>query len=207
MAMGPWLVAIAMLAAPSQADLAAARDAYHKGKELFDSDAHEAALVFFRKAYELSEHRASTVKALAQCEFKLKRFEDALEHFEEYLRIAPETERGRVAETILVLQELVEARTADAERNAKEAAQNEAVPNEAAPAEPPRVERPAPPPVVSTAEVVAAPPEPDGGVLTSPWLWIAVGVAAVGGAVAAGVAVTSGPSFHGGSTGTTLVSR
>ncbi|MBI4817569.1 MAG: tetratricopeptide repeat protein [Deltaproteobacteria bacterium] len=88
------VVALLALAAPLGSD---GREEFSRGAQLYAEDRPSEALEFFRTAYERSKHRPSSVLALAQCERRLGKFTDALEHFREYLRLAPAPqERERV---------------------------------------------------------------------------------------------------------------
>ena len=85
------------------ADQRAARTAFEKGKIFFQQKAYERALPHFREAYELSSQRPSTILALAQCERALGLWDDAINHFREYLRADP-PDRERVEATLAVVR-------------------------------------------------------------------------------------------------------
>jgi hypothetical protein len=161
------------------------KEAFQRGVSLFKAEEYALAHEHLKAAYELSGRRSSTILALAQCERMMKRWDDALTHYEEYLAsgVSPE-EVARVNETIGVIKAL-KAREAKAAATAKP--------------EPP------PPPPAGVALVVEQPPEDEGSVLSSPWLWIATGVAVVGGGVALAVALSGGTEEpYAGNTGVLL---
>ena len=138
------------------------KEAFQRGVSLFNAEEYALAHEHLKAAYELSGRRPSTILALAQCERMLKRWDDAVAHYREYLASGVSAEEtARINETIGVIEAL----------KAREAT---AVP-EAPPAPPP----PPPEPIV-----VEAPVEEETSVLSSPWLWIATGVAVVGGGIA-----------------------
>ncbi len=101
------------------------RSEYQAGTRYFEAEEFDAALPLFRIAYERSGKRPATIFALAQCERSLKRYEDAIFHFKEYLASGPDNE-GEVRETVGLLEELVARNKADqasADKAAAEAAQ------------------------------------------------------------------------------------
>jgi hypothetical protein len=153
---------------------ARAQAAFERATALFDADEFEAALVYFKEAYEYSGKRPSTIMALAQCERITKRYDDALLHLGEYLETnLSEAERVKVRETIQVVEELKAIA-------AREAAQV---------VETATVAAPPPPPV----QIVAAPipPAEEDGLLEDPIFWIIVGSVLVAGGAAAGIAVAA----------------
>lgn len=166
---------VALLAGEVDTDKGKAQ--YEIATKYFQIDEYEAALPHFRAAYELSGQRPSTILALAQCERVLKRYTAAIEHFKEYLATGPE-DSDAVQETIDLLVEL------EAKRKKRQA---EAKP--AATAPPPKL-------VEVTPE-----PAPESSIWSSPVLWISVGVAVVGGAVAVGFATRSTEAPYGGNSG------
>lgn len=96
------------------------RSEYQAGTRYFEAEEFDAALPLFRIAYERSGKRPATIFALAQCERSLKRYEDAIFHFKEYLATGPDNE-GEVRETVGLLEELVARNKAD-QASAQEAA-------------------------------------------------------------------------------------
>lgn len=86
---------------------ASGREEFEKGARFYKAQEYEAALPWFQKAYELSNHRPTTVRALAQCERSLKMYKEAIKHFQEYLDSKPpEKDAKSVRETIALLEEL-----------------------------------------------------------------------------------------------------
>jgi tetratricopeptide (TPR) repeat protein len=156
---------------------AKARAAFEKAKALFEADEFEGAVVYFKRAYEYSDRRPSTIIALAQCERILKRYDDALLHLREYLDTGlPEAEAIKVRETIQVVEEL------DAIEEREIAA---APPVQTATIAAPYV----PPPIV----LITTPPpvEEEPSLLQDPIFWIVVGSVLVAGGTAAGIAVAA----------------
>ena len=85
---------------------------FEKAMRFYQAQEYEAALPWFEKAYELSGRRASSIRALAQCERSLKRYESAIKHFKEYLATQPTpSDASSVAETVRLLEEIVAEQT------------------------------------------------------------------------------------------------
>lgn len=169
---------------------------FERGVALFNAEEYMLAYDHLSAAYELSEHRPSTILALAQCERMLKRWDDALTHYREYLATGVSTEEQvRVNETIGVIETLKA-------RAATEKAETPPAPELSPPSPPVASPKSAsePAPVL----VVEPPPEEDGSILSSPWLWVAAGVAAVGGGVALAFALRSDPEPYKGNSGVFL---
>ena len=78
------------------------------GVRFFKAKEYEAALPLFRKAYELTGHRRSTVLALAQCERALKMYDDAIAHYREYLAMDPPNAE-KIRETVKLTEQLLAA--------------------------------------------------------------------------------------------------
>lgn len=196
-------VSTAAGAAPSPA--AEAKAEFDKANRFFLAHEFEAALPHFEKAYVLSGKRPSTIRALAQCERALNRYEDALAHFREYLATTPRpTDAGAIEETITLLLEVkAEAdRAAEVARAAEQAARDPAPP---VPAPLPSA-APSPPPSSAPVALVAPSPPEEEGIWSSPVLWIVGAVAIVGAGVAVGVVAgqPSEPAPYGGSSGVVL---
>lgn len=191
------------------AEAQAGRTEFERGLRYFRAQEYRAALPHLRRAYELSGKRPSTILALAQCERALEQLPEAITHFHEYLATKPGEEDARkVQETVQLLEEIV----ADRERAkaAETAAKPEPAPPPIAPAPAPAAApvQPPPPPPSPAFQPAASPPavlppsaeatvEPKSrSVLTSPILWIAVGAAVVGGAIAIGFAAGGSPEYY-----------
>jgi len=220
------LIILLSFASAAQADDASqAKEAYAAASRFFQAEEFEAALPLFERAYQLSGRRPATIFGLAQCERSLKRYDQAVAHFQEYLATQPENAQ-EVEETIALLQDLILARDeAEARRQAEAVipvtpqpepepepepvTEPEPIPEPVVAPEPPAVFEavlgpPPPPTPVLVATPVAA--EDDGGVLTSPWFWVVTGVVVVGGAVASGIFLSSrAPAdIYGGTTGVVI---
>jgi hypothetical protein len=220
------LFALVMLTGLAQASFAGpkedeeAKTAFTKAKRYFEAEEYEAALPLFRRAYELSGKRPSTTFGLAQCLRVLKRYEEAITRFEEYLKSDPD-DRAEVEETIALLRDL----EADRKRQAggttgatpppvkpepKLAPKPEVKPTtkpESTPSIPPTL---APPPTNTEPPLtVSNTPEDEGdgdSVFASPWFWVVTGVVVVGAGVAIGAAAGSSGDrvLYGGSTNVVL---
>ena len=165
---------------------------FERGVALFKAEEYALAYDHLTAAYELSGRRASTILALAQCERMLKKWNDAITHYREYLATGVSAEETvRVNETIGVIEEL------KSRAEAEQAKKTEAVqPNlPAAPA----LATDAAPELVQTQ-----PPEEEDSVLSSPWLWIAAGAAVIGGGVALGFALSGEAEPYKGNSGVFL---
>jgi tetratricopeptide (TPR) repeat protein len=91
-------------AAPSKTD---GREEFERAARYYKAQEYEAALPWFQKAYELSGHRPSTIRGLAQCERSLKMYDEAIEHFREYLATNPSASEAKsVRKTIDLLEEM-----------------------------------------------------------------------------------------------------
>lgn len=102
----------------------AGRSEFEKATRFFEAEEYEAALPLFERAYELSEKRPSTMRALAQCERALKMYSRSLEHFREYLATDPR-EKASIEETIELLETLEQKALIEAAASAKAQAEEE----------------------------------------------------------------------------------
>lgn len=103
----PFLLLCLLLLASSHAHADdSGRTEYQAGTRYFEAEEYDAALPLFRTAYERSGQRPATIFALAQCERALKRYDDAIFHFKEYLATGPDNQK-EVVETVQLLEELV----------------------------------------------------------------------------------------------------
>ncbi len=210
------LVAGLLLAAPEAraGDGAEAKAAFDTASNFFALEEFSAALPYFRKAYDLSEHRPAATFGLAQCLRSLKMYGEAIEKFEEYLRSDP-PDKVEVTKTVKLLKEV---QRVEAKRKQEEAAAEAATAAERKKAEDKiraEVEAEAKAKYEAEARIRAeeqkkadqrrradlaavpngAPPPPslvttpaaeedDGGVLSSPVFWIVTGLVIAGGAAA-----------------------
>ncbi|MCC7381603.1 MAG: tetratricopeptide repeat protein [Deltaproteobacteria bacterium] len=189
-----------------------ARADFEKGMRYYEAQEYEAALPYFERAYELSGHRASTIRALAQCQRSLKNYARAIELFREYLATQPK-DRAAVEETVALLEPLRDQQDAALKAKPRErgtgstppigapgaSSSGSATPTppvstpRAAPEEsptPPIGPAPPPPPPVPEAARVTADVD-RGGPSLAPWLVIG-GTAAV--AITGGVLLGVGKS-------------
>lgn len=223
-----WIACVAAMtvATRAHAEDDGGRAAYVKATRYFEAEEFRAALPYFEKAYEQSGHRPATIFGLAQCLRSLRRYDDAIVYFKEYIATEPDN-ASEVRETLTLLEEIAAKQRRDREAEAAKKAEEDKRAEEAAAlrereeAERREAERAAaiaeaearareaaeaviesapPPPPPSTAVATAPAPtaEQDDSVLSSPVFWIITGAAVVGGAVALGVVATSKESTYGG---------
>lgn len=182
----------------STAFAAGGKEEYERAVKYSKAGEYEAALPFFKKAYELSGKRPSTIIALAQCERSLKLWDDAIAHFNEYLAVKPTPKDAKkIRETIALLEDLKAAEPKIAEPK------KEPPPVKVAEQPPPlpKVE-PKPEPRERPAQVASSTPQPppeEDSLLESPIFWLITGavVLAAGGA-AATVALSGDAEPYGG---------
>ena len=147
---------------------------FEKAMRYYQAQEFEAALPWFEKAYELSGRRASTIRALAQCERSLKRYEPAIVHFEEYLATKPRpSDATAVAETVAILKELV----ADQQTRAIAEAPPPPPPAEVSPPPPPPPPPRAPPPAPANTPAITATSTPPASTSIAPWFLVGGGAA------------------------------
>jgi tetratricopeptide (TPR) repeat protein len=190
---------------------AAAKRAFIQGVRFFKAGEYDAALPLFRKAYEISGHRRSTVLALAQCERVLKMYDDAIAHYREYLAMDPPNAE-KIRETVKLTQELLDTMggTSKPERPPSKETSPDLIPSNkkddgsVSTSEPDLSVKPKPPKNAGVtpirAEVANAPQETASGSLNM-WLWTIGSVIVVGGGAAAGYFLWPQPDAYGGSTG------
>ncbi|MEQ9500594.1 MAG: tetratricopeptide repeat protein [Deltaproteobacteria bacterium] len=222
-----WIACVAVMAVATRAHAQddGGRAAYVKATRYFEAEEFRAALPYFERAYEQSGHRPATIFGLAQCLRSLRRYEDAIVYFKEYIATEPDN-ASEVRETLTLLEEIAAKQRRDREAEAAKKAEEDKRAEEAAAlrqreeAEQREAERaaaiaeaearareaaeaviesaPPPPPTAAVATAPAPAPQDDGSVLSSPVFWIITGAAVVGGAVALGVVATSQESTYGG---------
>lgn len=112
----------AALAQEATTDLdTAARALFEDGRRAFETGDFETALARFQQAYDIS-HRVPLLWNIATTLDRLRRDEDALAMFEQYLAAAPEAaNRSEVEGRIRVLREAVERERAEATAREDEA--------------------------------------------------------------------------------------
>ena len=171
-----------------------AKKNYKAAIELSEAEEFEAALPYFKKAYEISGKRPVTILGLAQCERALKMYDEAIKHFEEYLATNPPKERAEVVRSTVRLTHKLRD---DQAKKSK----SKPLPKAKASTSPKLVE--------DSTTTTSMESEADGNVLSKPWFWIVTGVVVVGGGVAAALALggseperpATGDPADGGSTG------
>lgn len=127
----------------------AGKTEFDTGVRYFRAQEYEAALPHFRRAYELSNRRPSTIRALAQTERALAMYDDALRHFREFLDTNPkESEAATVRETIALIEELKKDPNAPRPKVTDEIAETPAIDAEPQPSSPPSEPAPEPAPRV-----------------------------------------------------------
>jgi hypothetical protein len=200
------LLLIAAVVLTSGRDLLAqtsdGRDEYERATKLFQNRDYESALASFEKAYVLSGHRPSTIRALAQCERALHLYDRAIGHFREYFATVPPDAASIEATIQLLLDER--------DRSMKEpgGASHERASSAGATPEPAKT----PPPEkqqnegrsAMTFDATPAAVHSD-NILESPVLWIIAGVAVVAGGVALAFTLRSSDAYYGGTSNVVLV--
>lgn len=209
------------MAEPAEA-VAEAKAEYDRAAKYSKAGEFGAALPHFQQAYELSGHRPSSILALAQCERELKMYDEALIHYREYLATNPgPKEAARVQGTIELLLELkrreqpqpaaeqpegsAQAKTPEVPLNTPESVK----PSLSPPPSPALEVAPKPDasgisPAPASAVNVQPPPEEPSSVISSPYLWVGVGLAAVAGGVVLALALPRSADLYGGNTGIVL---
>ncbi|MEE2903832.1 MAG: tetratricopeptide repeat protein [Myxococcota bacterium] len=167
-------------------NLATAKAAYIEGQRLFQAEEYELALPYFEKAYITSNKKPSTVLGFAQCLRMLKRYDEAIEKFEEYL-VTPEgkAESERVTETLKILrtQSKQSAELKEKQQKEEQAKEEERQKREEKRARELALSLVPPPTTVKVIEKESA---------MSPWIWVGLGVLIAGlGASAAAVGIAN----------------
>jgi tetratricopeptide (TPR) repeat protein len=99
------VIAYALMLALAASPSSQGKEEFEKASELFRLEHYTEALPYFEKAYELSGKRAPTILALAQCERALKRYDEAIQHYREYLATTPRPKDSvAVEETVRALE-------------------------------------------------------------------------------------------------------
>lgn len=187
--LGLVLLTTSASAAPKKSD---GKAEFEKAMRYYQAQEFEAALPWFEKAYELSGRRASTIRALAQCERSLKRYEPAIAHFEEYLATKPRpSDATAVAETVAILKELVADQRARALAEAPPPPPAQVAPPPPPPPVPPP---PQPPPAPPSSPAIAAQTTPPASAPIAPWFLVGGGAAV---AISGGVLFALGLSAAG----------
>lgn len=186
---GPLVMLVALAGAP-ETD---AREAFTIGREHFAAGRYTEALPHLERAYQLSNKRPSTIRALAQCHRAMSQFDEAIAYFQEYLATGPSAQDREAVEKTIALLEEKRAATAKPEPPPPSAPDPFDMAGRRSDPPPPPV---APPPPL---------PPPAEDPASNTWIWVAAGVAVVGAAIAVGVVAASGSEEPlGGSLGMTL---
>lgn len=154
------MVILAAIFAAAPAKNQKGREEFERAASYYKAQEYEAALPLFQQAYELSGHRPSTIRALAQCERSLKMYDEAVVHFREYLATKPSAQEARsVKKTIDLLSEIKASREWNAVAAKKNSEELEHTPDlDAAPIETAKPAEPVELPF-ETAKPVERPPE------------------------------------------------
>ena len=171
--------------AEARALYAAAQAAFHEGR-------FENSLQYFQRAYELTR-RPALLYNLGVTYDRMRRDEEALAAFEQYLREEPDAENVREVEGRVAVLRQALARTTDTQATSAETTPVEATTR----VEPTPVETA---PIDRTPPIVTAPSNDPG---PGPWIVVGVGGAAVvAGAVLLAVAAADVAAVEGASPGT-----
>lgn len=164
------LLAPGLATAKPEAKSGGGKVEFEKAMRFYQAQEYDAALPWFEKAYELSGRRPSTIRALAQCERTLKRYDDAIKHFKEYLATEPTpSDADSVKETVRLLEEIMAERARENQPKPESKPELALVP---ATTEPPPPPKPEPTLVVET-------PEPSKSAGPAPYVLLAGGGASI----------------------------
>jgi tetratricopeptide (TPR) repeat protein len=176
-----------------------AKDAYLEAQKLFKAEEYKLALPLFKKAYDLSHRKPTSILGLAQCERMLKMYDESIAHFKEYLTVAPSLKlQNRINETLKILnRQSAQAR----------AAKDKKVRTQAKAAKEAEILRAKEAELLAqklAQKMVAAPQREKETIWSNPWLWVGLTVVVAGAATGAGIVLAPEPDIYGGSSGTTL---
>lgn len=206
------LALLGMMPAAASAQDSLGKVEFERATRYFEAGEYDAALPYYQKAYELSKHRPSTIRALAQCERALRHYDDAITHLQEYLAMNPE-DAPKIRETLALLEDLrAESKSHALKLDKPETPPTERPAAQASPAPSAPPPQPVPGPATSLAPnggeslVTSQPPaEESPSLLSSPLFWgIAAGVAVVAGGIALGFALSGKDSPYAGNSHVTL---
>jgi len=168
---------------------AEARNVFEAGEVAFTAGRYADALVYFRRAYTLSQ-RPALLFNIALCQDRLREDDAAIEAYERYLAAVPRAANRAEVDSRLDALRAARARRAQAAVSPANVAR---AANETS-ANAPAVPGPAP----------TAPDSPDAAshaVYETWWFWTIVGAVVVGGAVGVGVALSGDPELESGDVG------
>jgi tetratricopeptide (TPR) repeat protein len=166
-----------------------ARALFEAGRVAYANGRYDKALAHFQAAYDLSK-RPPLLYNIANTLDRLRRDEEALRNFEEFVRLDPNSQYVPAArERITFLREALAARQRGAAPPPEPLPSPEPVPTpaETAQAAP---QQPEPPSAAPTGATATDEPEGGGSIAGKWWFWTAIGVVAAGTVV--GIAVASG---------------
>lgn len=171
-----------------------ARDLFRLGKQAFDEGRFERALKYFKDAYDLS-HRAALLSNIGTVLDRLRRDQEALDAYRQYLNEVPEApnralieERVQVIETAMAKSGPSAPPSTPPPLTAEPALTPAATARAAAEAQ---REDAAPAPNAATAPSGPAEASDSGGLLSRWWFWAGVGTIAAA-TVVVSVAASSG---------------
>jgi tetratricopeptide (TPR) repeat protein len=165
----PALVSVASAQTPTTSD-AEARSLFEAGRIAYEAGRYQDSLQHFQRAYELSG-RGALLYNIGSCLDRLRRDEEALAAFEQYLALGDAApRRAEVEQRVAILRGNVAA-NAIAPQNVADAANTD-----------------------TSSEDPLSPRDTarSGGVVRKWWFWTIIGVVVVGTAVGVGVAVGGG---------------
>ena len=174
------LPAIAVAKTSEQKKKAKAKQHAQNAAQLFEAKSYELALVEFKKAYDLFPVPGLLFN-MGQCNLFLGDHATAIEQFEKFLSLKPDTPYRKDVERLIAEAqgEIEEQRRAEEEEREKELAR----------------QRPPPPPPIEPPPAIVEPPPPapeeeSSPVYTSWWFWTIIGGVAVAGGTAIAVVAT-----------------
>jgi tetratricopeptide (TPR) repeat protein len=184
---------LALIAIAATSPATEARVLFNEGVALAKQERWEEALAKFEASKQLVE-RASTLFNIGTALVRLGRGAEAIPVLERFLTLEEQPERRKAAQDLI-----------DEARGSVKPVEPPVDPPPPPPPPPPVVEvvpEPPPPPIVETAPE----PEEESSFISSPWLWVVVGVVVVGTAIGIGVGVSQNRTEKpfGGSTGDVL---
>jgi tetratricopeptide (TPR) repeat protein len=175
------LPAIAVAKTSEQKKKAKAKQHAQNATQLFEAKSYELALVEFKKAYELFPVPGLLFN-MGQCNLFLGDHATAIEQFEKFLSLKPDTPYRKDVERLIAEAqgEIEEQRRAEEEEREKELARQRPPPPPPPIEPPPAIVEPPPP----------APEEESSPVYASWWFWTIIGGVAVAGGTAIAVVAT-----------------
>lgn len=168
--------------APSDADLALAKQYYNLGKTYYDQAAYEKALTSFQESYRLS-HRPALLYNIGRCQEALGDLEQAIQMYEQYLK-----RTGRQDATIQARIRNLRARVEAKKRTAKKTPATK-------PPGPARKVEPHAPLKAPTPQPPAQRDTSTSWMTWTGWTMVGLGAAAIGAAVFLGIKASAKASL------------